>query len=131
MARADDEDMECRDEDKVRNDSDLDFIDEETSFQDQEPSDCRLKNVIKSLQKALGDTSMKEYYACSDSENYVLSFADDIKYDYDDFRCAEGRTKKFKKTPRIYEEGSKDSFFNTILFRLYFKLNDDTKKDFV
>ena len=39
MARADDGDMECRDEDKVRNDSDLDFIDEETSFQDQKPSE--------------------------------------------------------------------------------------------
>ena len=69
----------------------MDFIDDKTSFQYQEPSEYRLKNVTRSLQEALEDTLMKEYYDCSDPENYVPSFADDIEYDYDDFRGVEGR----------------------------------------
>ena len=32
MARFDGEDMECSDEDELRNDSDLDFVDDKTSF---------------------------------------------------------------------------------------------------
>ena len=46
----------------------MDFVDEKTSFHEK-PSDYRLKNVTKSLQEALEDTSMKEYYASSDPEN--------------------------------------------------------------
>ena len=101
MARVDDEHLECCDEGEVRHDSDLDFIDDETSFQDQEPSDYRLKNVTKSLQEALEDTSMKLYFACPYPENYVPYFADDIKYNYDDFRSLRKHLEFTKRTVRI------------------------------
>ena len=39
MARVDGEDMDFSEDDEVRNDSDMDFIDGKISFQDQELSD--------------------------------------------------------------------------------------------
>ena len=40
------------------NQLDLDFIDEETNFQDQEPTDRRLMNVTRDLQDAISNRSM-------------------------------------------------------------------------
>ena len=37
------------------NQLDLDFIDDETNFQDQEPTDYRLMNVTRHLQDAIAD----------------------------------------------------------------------------
>ena len=67
---------------------------------------------------------MDKHFACPDPENYVPSFADEIEHDYDDFRGVEARIEKFKKTLKIFEEGSKDSFFNVVLFGTYLQLND-------
>ena len=40
------------------NQLDLDFIDEETNFQDQEPTDRCLMNVTRDLQDAISNRSM-------------------------------------------------------------------------
>ena len=56
LARVDEsdgEDIAENNDGKVRRQSDGEFIDDETSFQDQNPSDYRLKNVTRDLQDVL------------------------------------------------------------------------------
>ena len=80
------DDME-HDGEEVRNDSDDDFIDDETEFQDQGPSDYRLRNIIMDQQEALQDLSMGEDLGtCNDPENFVLDYFDDAEYEFDEFK---------------------------------------------
>ena len=57
--------------DQVRHLSDGEFIDKKNSFQDQQPSDCRLVNVTRDMTKACNDLEDWKDFECSDPENYV------------------------------------------------------------
>ena len=128
------DDME-HDDEEVRNDSDDDFIDDETEFQDQGLSDYRLRNIIMDQQEALQDLSMGEDLGtCNDPENFVLDYFDDTEYEFDEFKNFERKKKKNKKFQGQTEnlQGRFCQFFlrsNTI--RTFFKLCGGDKKEFV
>ena len=135
MARAEDgdksDDME-RDGEEVRNDSDDDFIDDETEFQDQGPSDWRLRNIIRDQKEALQDLNMGEDLgACSDPENIVPDYFEDAEFEFDEFKNFEKRIKNFRDGLKIYSEGSVDSFYEVIMYDTFFKLCSCDKKEFV
>ena len=48
-----------------------DFIDDDTNFLDQGPSDYRLTNATLSYEQVLADINNREGFECSDPENYV------------------------------------------------------------
>ena len=120
----------CSEDDEVRCDIDDEIVDDETSFEDQAPSDYRLKNVTKSLREVLKDTSMQKHYVCPDPENFIRSFVDDAEYDYSGFHGVEVRIEKFKKILKIYQENSKDSFYYAVFYGSFLKLGN-TKDQFV
>ena len=68
-----DEDLLSSDEneDNLEVDSDKDFIDDDTNFLDQGPSNYRLTNVSLNYEKVLADKNNREGFECSDPENYV------------------------------------------------------------
>ena len=64
------------------NQLDLDFIDNETNFQDQEPTYYHLMNDIRDLQDAIADRSMAFDLdlVAVDPENFVSDFVDEVTY---------------------------------------------------
>ena len=62
------------------NQLDLDFIDEETNFQNQEATDFRLMNATKDLQDAIAHGSMAFDLdlVTVDPENFVSDFIDEV-----------------------------------------------------
>ena len=113
------------------NQLDLDFIDDETNFQDQEPTDYRLMNVTRDLQDAITDRSMAFDLdlVASDHENFVSDFVDEASYEFDEFLCFEKRIQKFNEELKIFERNSKDSFYFSILYATYYHLLEK-KEDF-
>ena len=96
-ARADgsEDEMEQNDDtggDEV-NQLDLDFIDDETNFQDQESIDYHLMNVTRDLEDAIAERSMvfDLDLVAVDSENVVSDFVDEVSYEFDEFFCFEKR----------------------------------------
>ena len=96
-ARADgsEDEMEQNDDtggDEV-NQLDLDFIDDETNFQDQESIDYHLMNVTRDLEDAIAERSMAFHLdlVAVDSENFVSDFVDEVSYEFDEFFCFEKR----------------------------------------
>ena len=130
--RVDGSDDDIGDDGEVRRQSDNDFIDyDETSFQDQNPSDSRLQNVTRDLLEAMQDKSVSwEKLECSDRDNFVLNCFGDVDYEYDKFVGFEERIEKFKKDLKIFKEGTKESFYFAVLYGGFFKL-DETKDTFV
>ena len=102
------------------NQLDLDFLDGETNFQDQEPTDYCLMNVTKDLQDAIADRSMAFNLdlVAIDRKNFV----DEVSYEFDEFLGFEKLIPKFDEELKIFEKESKDSFYFSILFAIYFHL---------
>ena len=63
---------------------DLDFIDDKTNFQDQEPADYRLMNVTRDLRDVIADRSMAFGLdlVTADPENFVSDFVDEVSYEF-------------------------------------------------
>ena len=109
--------------------SNVEFIDDdEQNVQGQNSSDYCLMNVTRDLQEALRDHSISaELGECSDPENFVPDCIDELKYEYDEFKGFQERIEKFAKGLKAFEENSKDSFYNAILFGAYHALLDNKK----
>ena len=110
---------------------DLDFIDDETNFQDQEPTDYCLMNITRDLQDAIADRSMvfDLDLVVVDPENFVSDFADEVSYEFDEFFGFEKCIPKFDEELQIFEKESKDSFYFSILYAIYYHLLEE-KEDF-
>ena len=94
------------------NQLDLDFIDNETSFQDQEPTYYRLMNDTRDLQDTIAERSMAFDLdlVAVDPENFVSDFVDEVTYEFDKFFGFEIRIRKFDEELKFFEKESKDSF---------------------
>ena len=67
------------------NDSNMEFIDDETNVQDQGPLDYCLMNVTRSLQEAMQDQSMAQELdlVSTDPENFVSDYVDEVEHEFD------------------------------------------------
>ena len=115
-ARVDDEDSDIDFNDEVSQ-SDQEFIDDRNNFQDQEPSNYRLLNVTRDLQEAINDHSIYGDNECSDPENFVLDYVEEIEYDFDNFKSFQKKFEKSKQDLRIFEKDSDNSFLTQSFIR--------------
>ena len=106
------------------NELDLDFIDDETNFQDQEPKDYRFINVTRDFQDVIADRSMvfDLNLVAIDLEDFVSDFVDEVSYEFDEFFCFEKRIQKFHEELKIFERNPKDSFYFSVLYDIYYHL---------
>ena len=65
--------------------------------------------------------------ACSDPENYVRDFIDEIEPEYDSFENFHKWIKKFVEDLQIFRQDSKESFCFFVLYRAIYALLE--KKD--
>ena len=91
---------------------DLEFIDDETNFQDQEPTNYFLMNVTRDLREAITNQSIaQELDLVSEvPENCVSDFVDKVSYEFDEFFGFEKRIQKFNQELKIFDRESKDPF---------------------
>ena len=78
------------------NDSDMEFIDDKTNVQDQDPLGyCLARN----LEEAMQDQSIAQELdlAFSDPENFVSDYVDEIEHEFDELADLEKRIQKFKQ----------------------------------
>ena len=115
-ARVDDEDSDIDFNDEVSQ-SDQEFIDDRNNFQDQEPSNYRLLNVTRDLQEAINDHSIYGDNECSDPENFVLDYVEEIEYDFDNFKSFQKKFEKSEQDLRIFEKESDNSFLTQSFIR--------------
>ena len=115
-ARVDDEDSDIDFSDEVSQ-SDQEFIDDRNNFQDQEPSNYRLLNVTRDLQEAINDHSIYGDNECSDPENFVLDYVEEIEYDFDNFKSFQKKFEKSEQDLRIFEKDSDNSFLTQSFIR--------------
>ena len=115
-ARVDDEDSDIDFNDEVSQ-SDQEFIDDRNNFQDQEPSNYRLLNVTRDLQEAINDHSIYGDNECSDPENFVLDYVEEIEYDFDNFKSFQKKFEKSEQDLRIFEKDSDNSFLTQSFIR--------------
>ena len=103
---------------------DLEFVDEETNFQDQEPTNYFLMNVTRDLREAITNQSIaQELDLVSEvPQNCVSDFVDKVSYEFDEFFGFEKRIQKFNQELKIFERESKDSFYFSILYAIYYHL---------
>ena len=109
--------------------SDLVFADDdEQNVQGQNPLDYHLMNVTRDLQKVIHNYSMSaELSQCSDPESIVPDCVNKVGYEYEKLKGFQKRTEKFAKDLQTFEENSKDSLYNAILFGAYHALLDNKK----
>ena len=102
----------------------LDFIDDEANFQDQEPTDYCLMNVTRDLQDVISDRSMAYDLdlVAVDPENFVSDFVDEVSYEFDEFLGFEKCIQKFNEELKMFETDLKDSFYFSILYAVYYHL---------
>ena len=115
-ARVDDEDSDIDFNDEVSQ-SDQEFIDDRNNFQDQEPSNYRLLNVTRDLQEAINDHSIYGDNECSDPENFVLDYVEEIEYDFDNFKSFQKKFEKSEQDLRIFEKDPDNSFLTQSFIR--------------
>ena len=97
-------------EEKVRHQSDDNFINDGNNFQDQDAQAYRITNTTRDLQETLKDKSISEKLGlCSDPGNYAPGCFVEVDYNFDDFKGFEKRIKKFVDELKITEVGSRDS----------------------
>ena len=110
--------------DDDENNSDIDFIDDKENFQNQEPIKYCLMNVTRELQETINDDFMaQELDLMPDNpENFVSDFFDEVEFE--EFQSVEKRIQKFVQELKTFRQGSKDSFYEVILFALYFHFID-------
>ena len=104
------------------NQLDLDFIDDETNFQDHGPTDYCLMNVTRDLKDATEDRSVAFDLdlVAVDPENFVSDFVDEVSYEFDEFLDFKKRICKFDEELQIFQKESKDSFYFSILYTIYY-----------
>ena len=79
--------------------SDVEFVDDETNVQGQNPPDYRLMNITRNLKEALQNQSMSANLGgCSDPENFVSDHVEEIEYEIDEYNGFKNRIKKLSKT---------------------------------
>ena len=83
--------------------SDQEFIDDTSNFQNQEPSNYRLLNVTHDLQEAINDHSISGDAECSDAENFVPDCVEEIEYQFDNLNNFEKRIQKFEQDLQIFK----------------------------
>ena len=115
-ARVDDEDSDIDFNDEVTQ-SDQEFIDDANNFQDQEPSNYRLLNVTRDLQEAINDHFIYRDNECSDPENFVLDYVEEIEYDFDNFKSFQKKFEKSEQDLRVFEKDSDNSFLTQSFIR--------------
>ena len=73
-------------------------------------------NVTRELQETINDDSMaQELDLMPDNpENFVSDFFDEVEYE--EFQSVEKRIQKFVQELKTFRQGSKDSFYEVILF---------------
>ena len=110
---------------------DLDFIDGETNFQDQEPTDYHLINVTRDLQDAIADKSMALNLdlVAINPENFVSGFVDEFSYEFDEVLAFEKQICKFDEKLEFFVKESKDFFYFSILYAICYHLLEK-KEDF-
>ena len=81
------------------NDSNMEFIDDETNLQDQGSSDYRLINITRGLQETVQDQSIAQELdlGFSDPENFVSDYVDETEHKFDGLAGLEKRIQKFKQ----------------------------------
>ena len=81
------------------NDSNMEFIDDETNLQDQGSSDYRLINITRGLQETVQDQSIAQELdlGFSDPEKFVSDYVDEIEHEFDELAGLEKRIQKFKQ----------------------------------
>ena len=57
-----------------------------------------------------------------DPENFVSDFVGKVSYEFDDFLGFEKCIQKFNEELKIFERESKDSFYYSILYAIYYHL---------
>ena len=107
--------------------SDLEFADDdEQNVQGQNLLDYYLMNVTRDLQKVLHNHSFSaELSECSDPEDIAPDYVNKVGYEYEKFKGFQKRIEKFAKDLKTFEENSKYSFYNAILFGAYHALLDN------
>ena len=108
--------------------SDEKFVDDETNFEDQDPADYCFTNFTHDLADAMrqGWEMAKELGLTDpDPQNFVLNYIDEIEFEYDKFQDFEKRIIKFEQDLKIYKLHSKDSFFCTILYGIYYSMLEE------
>ena len=67
------------------NDSNMEFIDDETNVQDQGPLDYCLMNITRGLREAMQDQSMAQEFdlVSNDPENFVSDYVDEVEQEFD------------------------------------------------
>ena len=87
-----------------------------------------IANTTRDLQETLLDQLMSsDCGACSDPENYVRDFIDEIEPEYDSFENFHKWIKKFVEDLQIFRQDSKESFCFFVLYRAIYALLE--KKD--
>ena len=87
-----------------------------------------IANTTRDLQETLLDQSISsDCGACSDPENYVRDFIDEIEPEYDSFENFHKWIKKFVEDLQIFRQDSKESFCFFVLYRAIYALLE--KKD--
>ena len=83
------------------NEFDLELVDDETNFQNQEPENYHLMNVTRDLREAVTDQSKTQELdlVLEDPENFVSDFVDEVNYEFDEFFGFEKRIQKFNQQP--------------------------------
>ena len=129
---AEDADMVSDDDEQEEHsdgENDLIFIGHETNFKDQEPSNYRSllvnqepppENVTVSYEEVMALSDTEYCNECSDQENFVKHSPPE--WEFNEFQGWNERIDKFNKFLKQIDENSKDSFFNTVVWGTYFKL---------
>ena len=83
------------------------------------------------MQDAIADRSMvfDLDLVVVDPENFVSDFAHEVSYEFDEFFGFEKCIPKFDEELKIFEKESKDSFYFSILYAIYYHLLEE-KEDF-
>ena len=118
----DDVDMNKDGEHFVGNQDNIDFINNSNISVDE--------NFYREFENASGnlDEPVDDYLDWIDHrdlqpENYLVFDTQRDKIEFDEFDNVKARAKKFRSKCFLYEKGSKDSFYNAVLYAIVFKLS--------
>ena len=87
------------------------------------------ENVTRNLNEPINDHEHWIDKRDHQPENYLSHEKDKNEMKFDEFYNVEARNKKFTSKMLIYQKGSKDSFYNGVLYAFAFKMSK--KSDFV
>ena len=88
-------------------------------------------NITRDVREAVTDQSMAQELdlLLEDPEDFLFDFVDEVNYEFYEFFGFEERIHKFNQELKIFERESKDSFYFSILFAIYYHLIE-RKEDF-